>query len=262
MNQTMSKSAKVLFGGTEVTLHVTDKSILFENDKGEITGIEKSAIRMIKTNSDGAVVVAYASGSEVKSVSIKPIQGDATSLLLLLGDKEHIPPVVFDEEFERMYQYWKNRLEDELKQSIEGKPYRLEREELDQVMRASEKMNDILKQKFRTKDVWSTRVWELRNLPEEYQIGWAKVQYISYFLPEIIWIASGWSVYTENEPVFNDIYDGMRADEWERLFLYYGIIDKPILTEELKEKIRKAEELYGAEIQTMGNPPPDYKSWF
>jgi hypothetical protein len=244
MIEQTTKNAKVLFGSSQGTLHITEKSIMFEDEKGEITGIEKSAIRMVKTSDDREVVVAYASGAEVKSVRIKPLEDNAAGLLILLGDKEHVPPTVFDEEFEKIYLHWKNKLEAELRQSIEGRPYHLEHEEKSQVALASSSMQAILQWRYNMPGRMRDKsIWNLPDTPEEYQLGWAKVEYVDSFLPHMIEVASGYHyLYRNHQPIYQD-FDGMWPEDWERFFLHYRIIEKPILTEDLKKKARERAEV-------------------
>src|SRR5438128_9872771 len=69
----------VRIDGDETTLHITDQSVMFEKG-GEVSGFERSAIRMVKPDVD-AMIIAYSAGSEVKSVRVEPITVVATLLM-------------------------------------------------------------------------------------------------------------------------------------------------------------------------------------
>ena len=65
--------------GEEAVLHITDQSVMFEK-AGKVSGFERSAIRMVKPDGD-AMIIAFSSGSEVKSVRVEPMTAVASLLV-------------------------------------------------------------------------------------------------------------------------------------------------------------------------------------
>ncbi len=265
MSQQSEKGFRASLDGKEGTVHVTDKSILFEGVDG-ITGVERAAIRMVKTNDRGEVVVAYADGANVRSVRIKPLDASPADLLLALNG-QNVPQEVFDEEFERLFQEAKKNLEPKLLRALKGEPYRMPRAEGSKWSATRQKMQEILDKRFSLPEPVYP-IWEVRDMPREFQVGWAKAKYVDVTF-SLIEFASDYSEedlgqksFGGHLPYHAGYADGheMWPEDWERFFLHFGVIDAPRLTDEVKARARKYHYFYGA---PQGKAiPPDFKSWF
>jgi hypothetical protein len=263
MSQQSEKGFRASLDGKEGTVRITDKSILFEEVDG-ITGVERSAIRMVKTNDKGELVVAYADGANVKSVRIKPLDASPADLLLALKD-QNVPQEVFDEEFERLFQDAKNNLETKLQRAMKGEPYKMPKAEASKWGSTWRKMEEILNRRFNIPK-WIYPVWEVRNMPREYQVGWAKYMYVSQ-TPALIQFVSDYSESYVGQKQFGGHvpYQGgygegheMWPEDWERFFLHFGVIDVPRLTEEVKARAREFHHF----STSQNTVPPDFKAWF
>ncbi|MDG6902356.1 MAG: hypothetical protein JRM80_10435 [Nitrososphaerota archaeon] len=61
---------RVKVDGEEAFLHITDQSVTFEKG-GRVSGFERSAIRMVKSDGD-AMIVAYSAVNEASSARVEP----------------------------------------------------------------------------------------------------------------------------------------------------------------------------------------------
>ncbi len=149
-------AATVKVDGEEAVMHITDQSVMFEKG-GKVSGFLRSAIQMVKADGD-SMLIAYAVGSEVKSVRVVPIT--AVTPLLVPGFHSgsgsgagQVPAsaTALDEVFEKLYWGTRKELEERLARVQEepaNKSLRLTPHEEQRYGRIRKQMTDIVGAKY------------------------------------------------------------------------------------------------------------------
>jgi len=222
---------KVRVDGEETTIHITDQSIMFENE-GRVSGFERSAIRMAKPDGD-AMIIAYVVGSEVKSVRVEPMSAVAS---LVASGASQTPTRILstdvDVVFEMLYRETRKELEERLMRvqaEPENKSLRLTPEEESKYSQVSRQMENLLGSKYGfairgEEDPIS--FWGLEKQPYEVQLAVVKTLHIS-FLRMIV----------DPTAERNDIvYSGSEVwpDDWERILVHFKLLDGPILPDKYR----------------------------
>jgi hypothetical protein len=259
---------KVRVNGEEATLHITEKSVLFESGTGGVTGFERSAIRMVAKNQEGDIVIAYADGSIVKSVTVSVIEGDSSELLFSDALKEHLGPSVLDEEMERMFIRDRDLLLKKLENMKNGMTDPLTKEEDKRIGRDRSTMYEAWGNKFEKefpseKTLW-VGPWNLLEYPREHQVSWAKERCLAelqFFVKATAEMLRGPSLGLN--PNFTGDSHGMLPEDWEKLFLHYGVVDRPFLWPEFVRRYgRDGVYIWVDELKDGRSPRWDYKAWF
>jgi hypothetical protein len=213
--------------------------------------------------SDDGILVAYSTGSKVKSAKIEPLE--AAEALLLLGKT---PPEEISKLFDAMFAEYSAYLESAYANVSRGFLDSFDAEEVERVGGKWKFLESLLNIRFEIEQSSaSVRLWQVRNMPLPYQIGWAKCRYIEFMLRITECIANktaGWWDAKGPEgqllPVpYEDGY-GMWPEDWERLFLHYSIVRHPFLTEEVKKRAKDNSMVSTVLVDEQA--PSDYKSWF
>ena len=145
----MSES-RVKVDGEEGVLHITDQSVMFETG-GKVTGFERSAIRMVKSDGD-AMIIAYSAGPKVESIRVEPMA--AASSLLVPGPTSAATQASMaglDEVLQRLYLDARKELEERLDR-INKEPgdmsLRLTEEEFQRFVSIRNQMWDVIAAKY------------------------------------------------------------------------------------------------------------------
>ena len=259
---------KVRVNGEEATLHITEKSVLFESGAGGINGFERSAIRMVTKNQEGDIIIAYADGSVVKSVTVSVLNGDSSQLLFSPELKEHLSPSLLDDEIERTFVRDRDLLLKKLENMKNGIMDPLTKEEDKRIEGDRWRMSEAWGCKFEKefpagKTLW-VGPWNLLEYPKEYQVSWVKER----CLGELQCFATAAAEMLRSpslkvNPNFTGDSAGMLSQDWEKLFLYYGVIDKPFLWPEFVNRYGRDGVTILVDKLEGGRPPRwDYKAWF
>jgi hypothetical protein len=177
--------SKVRVDGEEVVIHITDQSVMFEKG-GTVSGFERNAIRMVKPDGD-AMVIAYSSGTEVKSVRVEPLT--AVAPLLLPGSNPastQTPTTGLDDVFERLYQDAREELEDRLAKVSahpQDRSLRLGQAEENRYSEVSRQMEGIASARFRfdpRAEDSPISFWGLERQPYPLQLDVVKIRHIRF----------------------------------------------------------------------------------
>jgi hypothetical protein len=172
--------------GEEVLLHITDQSVMFEKG-GRVSGFERSAIRMVKPDGD-AMIIAYSSGSEVKSVKAEPITAFASLIVSGAAQTQLTSRVGPDEVFERLYEDARKELEERLgkvEDQPENKDLRLTPEERQKYITIRNQMTNLIGAKLGANPDEGEPLltfWGLENRPREFQVGVVKTMHVDFLL--------------------------------------------------------------------------------
>jgi hypothetical protein len=180
------EGTRVRVDGEEAVLHLTDQSVMFEKG-GKVSGFERSAIRMVKPDGE-AMIIAYSSGSEVKSVRVEPITAFAS--LIVSGEAQTQPTsrVGLDEIFDRLYEDTRKELEERLarvEDQPENKDLRLTPEERQKYIAIRNQMTNVIGAKLVANHDGEEPLltfWGLENRPREFQICVVKTMHIDFLL--------------------------------------------------------------------------------
>ena len=178
---------KVRVDGEETTIHITDQSIMFENE-GRVSGFERSVIRMAKPDGD-AMIIAYAVGSEVKSVRVEPLT--AVASLVASGAQPALAGASITGQvaiFEKLYHGARKELEERLaivEADPENQALRLTPEERQKYISVRNQMTDLVRVRFgvsHDEEEPLLTFWGLENREQEYQICIIKTMHIDFLL--------------------------------------------------------------------------------
>ena len=97
------------------------------------------------------------------------------------------------------------------------------------------------------------------KFPYETQFNCAKLYYLIF----VAKMASAKGSLIENQQItlYSDS-EGMTPDDYEKLFMHYGLIEKPFLSEEFISTLMKDSNADYLEDKRTGPRPKDYKQWF
>ena len=228
----MVDGSKVKVDGEEAVLHITDQSVMFEKG-GEVSGFERSAIRMVKPDGD-AMIIAYSAGSEVKSVWVEPM----TAVAPLAIPSSATPPSQvtsggLDEVFEKLYRESRKELEerlDRINKEPENKNLRLSEDEFQRYVGLRTQMWNLMGAKYHfdladpsrsDSHLWLTG---LENEPQERQLDTVKSLHINF----LIYLAR------EKAELNDGTYEGddVWPEEWDVLLRRFGLSDGSLLPTE------------------------------
>ena len=276
----LPEPVKVLVGDArnEATLHLTKDSLLWKTDT--VGGISLSSIKMVEVEDENALSIGYASGARIESVRIqlldteqfdwnKPllrwylhlVQGDVLTTSAMKVFQQYY--LAFKVEFEKMFDIACNR-----KQSVREitsfkggdafwhNPVHM----LNQLL--EKEYPNLLK--FHPKDetyAQSPQRIHLADFPRfsyETQLNCTKLSYL-IFLGSCI--SAGQSLLENNQNTLYDDTEDMTPDDYEKLFLHFGLIEKPFISDEFKSKLISRSNInYLADAN--GPRPKNYKQWF
>lgn len=236
-----SGPSKVKVDGKDAFLHITDQSVMFEKG-GRVSGFERSAIRMVKTDGD-AMIIAYSAGSEVKSVRVEPMTAVASLLVpastLGKGSNEGSAPTsgtALDEVFERLYRDTRKELEEKLakiQEHPENGNLRLTPNEEARYEKISQQMIGMAGSMHGfdpRADTTPISFWGLEKQPYELQLDVVKILHI-FFLRGLA------GPRAETEDIGYSTYE-VWPDDWDRILVRFKLADGPILTEEFKSYLK------------------------
>ena len=207
--------------GEDVVVHITDQSVMFEKG-GKVTGIERSAIRLVKPDGD-AMVIAYSVGSEVRSVRVEPMT--AVTSLLVPGSTQGQPSsqAGLDEVFERLYSEARKELEGTLAKVEEepaNKKLRLTQQEVERYISIRNQMMKLIGTKYGVSPDGAEPLltfWGLECQPLERQIDVVKTMHIHFLLYLV-------SQKAETEDVGYQAYQ-VWPDDWPRILRRFDLGD-------------------------------------
>jgi len=221
---------KVRVDGEEATMHITDQAIMFEKE-GRVSGFERNAIRMLKPDGD-AMVIAYAVGSEVKSVKVEPMTAAASLLATSNPSTSPILTTGLNTVFEKLYWDTRKELEDRLarvQEEPENKSIRLTAEEEAKYSQVSRQMENLLSSKYdfdaRAEDS-PMSFWGLENQPREVQLDVIKTLHVSFLR---LMVSSRVEI---SDIAFSSTE--VWPEDWERILVQFRLSDKPFLTDGFK----------------------------
>ena len=234
-----SGPTKVKVNGEDAVLHITDQSIMFEK-RGEVSGFERSAIRMVKSDED-AMIIAYSAGSEVKSVRVEPMTAVASLLVPGTGsgsapsDQRIASTGSLDEVFERLYKDTRKELEARLarvQEQPENRSLRLTPAEDDRYSQVSRQMEAIAASKFR----FDSRAednpisfWGLEKQPYELQLAVVKIRHIRFLRMIVNPTAE------RNDIVYST--DEVWPEDWPRILKRFNLENDPYITKRFDDYI-------------------------
>ena len=212
-------ATKVRVDGEEAVLHITDQSVMFEKG-GRLSGFERSAIRMVEPDGD-AMIIAYASGNDVKSVRVEPMTAVA---LLLVSDTAQAQPSSqrgLDTILERLYRETRKELEAKLAK-VEEEPtnmnLRLSQQEMERYIGIRNQMLNLVGAKYGVNpngDEPLLTFWGLESQSLERQLDVVKTMHI-HFLVYFV------SQRAETEDVGYQAYQ-VWPDDWPRILTRFNL---------------------------------------
>ncbi|MCL5066834.1 MAG: hypothetical protein M1368_00580 [Thaumarchaeota archaeon] len=271
---------KVLAGDEkeEATLYLSKDSLLWKTNV--MGGISLSSVKMVEAEDEKTLSIGYSSGARIESVRIqlldteqfewnKPllkwylhlVQGDVLTTSAMKVYQQYY--LAFKREFEKMFDiaYNQNKSIREIK-SVEGgdsfwhKPVHM----LNQLL---EKEYPVLL-KYHPKDETygqspqRIHLPDFPKLPYETQMNCAKLYYL-IFLAKMA--SAKQSLIEKDQDTLYSDSQGMTPDDYEKLFMHYGLIEKPFLSEDFKATLVSRSDTDYLE-DANGPRPKDYKQWF
>jgi hypothetical protein len=235
------EATTVKVDGEEAVMHITDQSVMFEKG-GKVSGFLRSAIQMVKPDGD-SMLIAYAVGSEVKSVRVVPIT--AVTPLLVPGFHSgsgsgagQVPAsaTALDEVYERLYREARTELEERLA-SVQDAPENMslrltadDRKRYDQVF---EQMTNIIavKRGMDPRDLDSLlSFWSLEEQSYDLQLAQMKAEHIKLLI----------ELTASNIEAMDSSYSDRKYWPWdvERALARFNLMDGPLLTHNFETYLR------------------------
>ena len=259
----------------EATLYLSKDSLLWKSS--QMGGISLSSVKMVEAEDDTTLSIGYSSGTRIESVTVrlldneefawnKPllkwylhlVQGDVltTTAMKVLQQYYLAYRSGIEEVFDKIYNH--NRPLAEINNVHLGwhKPVHM----LNQLL---EKEYPILL-KFHPKDgvyVQSPQRIHLVDFPKfpyETQLNCAKLYYL-IFLSRMV-AAKDYLINSYQGTLYDDS-EGMTPNDYEKLFMHFGLIEQPFLSEEFKSALVNRSNVNYLE-DANGTCPKDYKQWF
>ncbi|MCL5068837.1 MAG: hypothetical protein M1368_10880 [Thaumarchaeota archaeon] len=272
----LPEPTKVLVGDAklEATLYLSKDSLLWKSN--QMGGISLSSVKMVEVEDENTLSIGYSSGSRIESVKIqlldteqfpwnKPllkwylhlVQGDVLSTSAMKVYQQHY--LAFRREIENSFNiaYYENR---SAKSRIGSNQWHKPVHMLNQLL---EKEYPILLD-FHPKDdvyVQSPQRIHLVDFPKfsyETQLNCAKLYYLIFMMR-----MAGAKDYLINgyQGTLYDDSEGMTPDDYEKLFMHFGLIEQHFLSEEFKSTLMSRSNLNYLD-DANGPCPKDYKQWF
>ena len=262
----------------EATLYLSKDSLLWKTNV--MGGISLSAVKMVEAEDENTLSIGYSSGPRIESIRIqlldteqldwnKPllkwylhlVQGDVLTTSAMKVYEQYY--LAFRRGYENLFNiaYYQNKSVREIRGISIGeifwhKPVHM----LNQLL---EKEYPILL-KYHPKDpvfcYSPQRIYlvDFPKFPYETQLNSAKLTYLIFVTRMIggkdaLIGGSEGTLYSDSE--------GMTPDEYEKLFMHYGLIESTFLSEEFKSTLMSRSD---AEYEELANGPrpKDYKQWF
>ena len=220
---------KVRVDGEEATIHITDQSIMFEKE-GRVSGLERSAIRMLKPDGD-AMIIAYAVGSEVKSVKVEPLTAVASLVTAKIASvPAQVSAVGLNTVFEMLY--WESRKElEERLAKVEMDPlnaaYRLSLEDMQRYIAVRNQMTSLASAKHGVDleaDPPLLTFWGLEKEPHELQADVVKIEHLNFLMYLVSQKAETEDIGYATEEVW--------PDDWPRVLERFALGNDMYLTED------------------------------
>lgn len=268
---------KALVGDTkeESTLYLSKDSLLWKTNV--MGGISLSSVKMVEGEDENTLSIAYSSGSKIESVRIrlldteqfewnKPllkwylylIQGDVltTSAMKVYQQYYFAYRRGIEELFDKIYNHNRPLAEIDNVQLGWHKPVHM----LTQLL---EKEYPILLKNHPKDDAYAqspqrVHLVDFPKFPYETQLNCAKLAYL-IFMATIV--GGKRAIMEGSQGTLYDDSEGMSPDDYEKLFMYYALIEKPFLSEEFKSALMSRSNVNYLE-DANGPRPEDYKLWF
>ena len=271
-----SEPTKVLVGDAklEATLYLSKDSLLWKSN--QMGGISLSSVKMVEAEDENTLSIGYSSGSRIESVKIqlldteqfawnKPllkwylqlVQGDVLSTSAMKVFQQYYLP--FRREIENSFNiaYYENR---SAKSRIGSNQWHKPVHMLNQLL---EKEYPILLDFHPKDDVYvqspqRIHLVDFSKFPYETQLNCAKLYYLIFMMR-----MAGAKDYLINgyQGTLYDDSEGMTPDDYEKLFVHFGLIEQPFLSEEFKSTLMSRSNLNYLD-DANGPCPKDYKQWF
>jgi len=232
-----SEPSRVKVDGEDAFLHITDQSVMFEKG-GRVSGFERSAIRMVKSDGD-AMIIAYTAGNEVKSVRVEPMTAVASLLVSITksgsaAEAAQTSATALDETFEKLYRVARKELEqklDRINKEPENMSLRLTKDEFQRYIQVRNQMWNIMGAKYGFNPYAAGRnefsFFDLDKKQADRQLDTIKVRYVD-FLKMLA------SEKAEGQDAFYAI-DDVWPEEWDKLLRHFGQAEKTLPTERWRQ---------------------------
>lgn len=272
----LPQPVKVFVGDarSEATLHLTKDSLLWKTDT--LGGISLSSVKMVEAEDENTLSIGYASGAKIESVRIqlldteqldwnKPllkwylhlVQGDVLTTSTMKVFQQYY--LAFKKEIENSFNiaYLENR---SVKSNLAGNQWHKPVHMLNQLL---EKEYPLLL-KYHPKDDAYARspqrihLVDFPNFPYQTQMNCAKLYYLIFMMRMAG--AKDFLINSYQGTLYDDS-EGMTADDYEKLFMHFGLTEQPILSEEFKSKLMDRSNVNYL-VDANGPCPKDYKQWF
>ena len=207
---------------------------------GKVTGFERSAIRFVKPDGN-IMIIAYSSGSEVKSVRVEPLAAVASLVVLetrsgsTASNQGTVTAGSLGEVFEKLYRDARKELEERLaKIELEpaNKTLRLNAEEEARYVQVSGQMEGIVGAKYgfnpRAEDT-PISFWGLEKRPYELQLDVVKIRYVR-FLRMVVGPRA-----EKSDIVYST--DEVWPEDWPRILDRFGLGSGPCTLEAFKSYV-------------------------
>ena len=260
----------------EAPLYLSKDSLLWKTNV--MGGISLSAVKMVEAEDENTLSIGYSSGPRIESVRIqlldteqfdwnKPllkwylhlVQGDVLTTSAMKVYEQYY--LAFRREFEKMFDIAYNQ-----NKSI-GE---MEINKVDAWHKVAHPLTQLLEKeypillKYHPKDAAycysPQRIYlvDFPKFPYETQLNCAKLYYLRF----IAAISSAKSSLLRNYQgtLYSDS-EGMTPDDYEKLFIHYGLMEKPFLSEEFKATLMNDSNADYLE-DANGPRPKNYKQWF
>jgi hypothetical protein len=211
----------VKIDGEDAVLHITDTSVMFKKN-GRIEGFEKSAIRLVESDGNAAII-AYAVGGEIRSVRVEPVSAVA-KLIQAHADKKTVADA-FESLYERLRAEARPRFL-KIQEDPENESLRITQKEWEEKYReAIGELEELCRVKHGMEPDFISDATDIpENSSYECERDHAKVLYIEWLLLCMYydWVRQ------------IDIYCrdfGIWPDDWEYLNKKYHLEDEPIMSE-------------------------------
>ena len=259
----------------EATLYLSKDSLLWKTNV--MGGISLSAVKMVEAEDENTLSIGYSSGPRIESIRIQLMDAEQFDwnkpllkwyLHLVQGDVLTTSAMKVYQQYYLTYRHGIENLFD--------KVYNYDRplKEVDNVhlgwhnpvhmlTQLLEKEFPILleyhpKDKAYTESPQRIHLVDLPQFPYETQLNCAKLTYLIFMTT----VTSGKSLTTADYQgtLYGDS-QGMTPDDYEKLFAYYGLIEKPVLSDEFKSTLMSRSNVNYLE-DANGTCPKDHKRWF
>jgi hypothetical protein len=224
------EGTRVRVDGEEAVLHLTDQSVMFEKG-GKVSGFERSAIRIMKPDGD-AMIMAYSTGSEVKSVRVEPMTAVASLLVSASPGNKTTATEGLQEVFEKLYSDTRRKLEERLAK-IQEEPGNMklrltpgEEAHYEKISQQMINMAGAVHGFDPRADANPISFWGLENQPYELQLDVVEILHV-FFLRGLV------GPRAETEDIGYSAYE-VWPDDWDRILIRFKLAGRPILSDEFK----------------------------